>query len=66
MSPTASSMLVQWFVDYFSSLSTSTTAAGGGVLGSIVYEMFGLNDSFGKEMVRNLKVTPNVSGLAAY
>ena len=50
MSPQASDALVRWFVDYF---STSTTPT---VLGSIVYEMFGLNDSFGKVMLNNLKV----------
>ena len=50
MSPQASEALVRWFVDYFSTSSTPT------VLGSIVYEMFGLNDSFGKVMLNNLKV----------
>lgn len=47
MSPTASSSLIQWFTDYLSNA---------GVLGGIVYEMFGLGDSFGKVMLNNLKV----------
>ncbi|KAF8133125.1 S-adenosyl-L-methionine-dependent methyltransferase [Mycena galopus ATCC 62051] len=41
MSPTESSAVLQWFRDYFSS-------DGSGVLGSIVYEMFRLQDSFGR------------------
>lgn len=49
MSPEASSALFQWFVDY---LSTGQQA----ILGSVVYEMFGLNDPFGRMMVNNLKV----------
>ncbi|KAJ7280199.1 S-adenosyl-L-methionine-dependent methyltransferase [Mycena rebaudengoi] len=53
MSPAASSTLLQWFVDYFS-------PEGGGVLGSIVYEMFKLQDSFGRVMVNNLQAR-NVS-----
>ncbi|KAK7036429.1 carboxy methyl transferase for protein phosphatase 2A [Paramarasmius palmivorus] len=44
MSPEASNTLLRWFSDY-------TSAA----LGAIVYEMFGLEDSFGKVMVSNLK-----------
>ncbi|KAJ7911593.1 S-adenosyl-L-methionine-dependent methyltransferase [Mycena leptocephala] len=48
MSPAASSAVLQWFLDYFSS-------NGSGVLGSIVYEMFRLQDSFGRVMVDNLK-----------
>lgn len=51
MSPGASSALIQWFVDYFSGDN-----ANNGVLGSIVYEMFGLDDSFGRVMLNNLKV----------
>ncbi|KAI0696686.1 leucine carboxyl methyltransferase [Cerioporus squamosus] len=47
MSPEASRSLLQWFTDYF--------AVGPGVLGCIVYEMFALEDSFGKVMVNNLK-----------
>jgi hypothetical protein len=49
MSPAASSAVLQWFLDYFS-------PDGSGVLGSIVYEMFRLQDSFGRVMVDNLKV----------
>jgi hypothetical protein len=49
VAPEASEALVQWFVDYFASSS---------VLGAVVYEMFGLNDSFGTVMVENLKVLP--------
>ncbi|EKM53390.1 uncharacterized protein PHACADRAFT_163699 [Phanerochaete carnosa HHB-10118-sp] len=48
MSPEASESLIQWFVDYFSTSSS-------GVLGGLVYEMFGLHDSFGKVMLNNLK-----------
>ncbi|KAJ7117888.1 S-adenosyl-L-methionine-dependent methyltransferase [Mycena crocata] len=48
MSPAASSAILQWFIDYFS-------PNGSAVLGSIVYEMFRLQDSFGRVMVENLK-----------
>lgn len=53
VTPEASQALIQWFTDYF----TSST-----VLGAVVYEMFGLSDSFGTVMVENLKVqsTPSV------
>lgn len=51
MSPGASSALIQWFVDYFFG-----DTANGGVLGGIVYEMFGLGDAFGRVMLNNLKV----------
>lgn len=47
MRPDGSSALLRWFVDYMES----------GVLGCVVYEMFGLNDTFGKVMVNNLKVS---------
>ncbi|TFK50971.1 leucine carboxyl methyltransferase [Heliocybe sulcata] len=47
MSPEASFSLIQWFVEYFSH--------GTGPLGGIVYEMFGLSDSFGRVMHENLK-----------
>ena len=49
VTPEASQALIQWFVDYFASSSA---------LGAVVYEMFGLNDSFGTVMVENLKVSP--------
>ncbi|KAH9976148.1 S-adenosyl-L-methionine-dependent methyltransferase [Lactifluus volemus] len=59
MNPTASNALIQWFVDYFS-------APGGGLLGGIVYEMFKLNDAFGRVMLNNLKVTshPDLASLS--
>ncbi|KDQ28245.1 hypothetical protein PLEOSDRAFT_1089644 [Pleurotus ostreatus PC15] len=59
MTPEASAQLVQWFVDYFSSTDNNTNRKLR-VLGGIVYEMFGLNDPFGRVMVNNLK-TRNVS-----
>ncbi|KAK7691780.1 hypothetical protein QCA50_005183 [Cerrena zonata] len=49
MKPTESDAVFQWFVDYFSSSNASTA------LGGIVYEMFGLNDPFGRVMLNNLK-----------
>lgn len=52
VTPEASQALIQWFVDYFASSS---------ILGAVVYEMFGLNDSFGTVMVDNLKVPPVAS-----
>ncbi|KIL68744.1 hypothetical protein M378DRAFT_196171 [Amanita muscaria Koide BX008] len=45
ISPETSAALLQWFVNYFR----------GGVLGCVVYEMFGLNDPFGKVMMNNLR-----------
>jgi len=56
MTPAASSAAVQWFIDHF---ATSTEGAPG-VLGGIVYEMFGLQDSFGRVMRANLQAR-NVS-----
>ena len=50
MTPSASNALLQWFVDYFRS-------PGGGLLGAVVYEMFKLEDSFGRVMLTNLKVS---------
>lgn len=47
LTPEVSQALIQWFADYFASTSA---------LGTIVYEMFGLNDPFGVVMVENLKV----------
>ena len=49
MSPSASSQLLDWFIKFIQSSST-------GVLGCVVYEMFGLNDAFGRVMVDNLRV----------
>lgn len=50
ISPESSRALIQWFVSHFSSPSS-------GVLAGLVYEMFGLGDSFGKVMLNNLKVS---------
>ena len=52
VTPEASQALIQWFTDYFASSA---------VLGAVVYEMFGLSDSFGSVMVENLKVRPSPS-----
>ena len=49
MSPAESSAVIQSFVRYFSQEQS-------GVLGSVVYEMFGLGDAFGRVMLNNLKV----------
>lgn len=54
LTPTTSDGLLQWFVDYFSAPSTEEPRTG--VLGAVVYEMFGLGDSFGRVMLNNLKV----------
>lgn len=51
MAPAASARLVQWFADLH--------AGGGGVLGAVVYEMFGLQDAFGQVMLGNLQVRPS-------
>lgn len=48
IAPEASQALIKWFVDY---------SAPSSALGAVVYEMFGLNDSFGTVMVENLKVS---------
>jgi [phosphatase 2A protein]-leucine-carboxy methyltransferase len=47
MPPEASARLLRWFVE-----------KSQGALGCVVYEMFGLNDAFGRVMVNNLKVRP--------
>jgi [phosphatase 2A protein]-leucine-carboxy methyltransferase len=47
MPPAASAGIVRWFADH---------AAPGAVLGAVVYEMFGLQDAFGRVMLRNLLV----------
>ncbi|KAJ7152988.1 S-adenosyl-L-methionine-dependent methyltransferase [Mycena filopes] len=55
----ASSAVLEWFRDYF--------AQGSAVLGSIVYEMFGLQDSFGRVMVANLQARHvSLPGAAPY
>jgi [phosphatase 2A protein]-leucine-carboxy methyltransferase len=45
ITPEVSATLLRWFVDYLKD----------GAVGCVVYEMFGLNDSFGKVMVNNLR-----------
>lgn len=47
MQPSASSAVISWFSDLFRTKAP---------LGVIVYEMFGLNDSFGQVMKSNLRV----------
>ncbi|EJF57546.1 leucine carboxyl methyltransferase [Dichomitus squalens LYAD-421 SS1] len=59
MSPAAGNALLRWFTDYFS--------APGAVLGCIVYEMFALEDPFGKVMVNNLRArNVTLPGAQAY
>lgn len=50
MQPAASSSILAWFRDYFGNDNS-------GPLGAIVYEMFGLEDAFGRVMKNNMKVT---------
>ncbi|KAI1791222.1 leucine carboxyl methyltransferase [Ganoderma leucocontextum] len=52
MRPEASNATLQWFTSYFSAFPEGAH----GILGCIVYEMFALEDAFGKVMVNNLKV----------
>jgi len=52
MDPSSSDAILRWFVDHFLRENT--------LLGAVVYEMFGLEDAFGKVMVNNLK-SRNVS-----
>lgn len=49
ISPEESSRLLRWFVEKSQNIH-------GGVVGCIVYEMFGLINGFGRVMVNNLKV----------
>jgi hypothetical protein len=51
MEPSASGALIQWFAEYFTDRAP---------LGGLVYEMFGLGDSFGRVMLNNLLVSPLV------
>jgi len=51
MTPDASNALIRWFVDHF-----AAAGATAGPLGGVVYEMFKLNDAFGRVMLNNLKV----------
>jgi [phosphatase 2A protein]-leucine-carboxy methyltransferase len=64
ISPEISSRLLEWFVAQFS----KSSAPSGGVLGCVVYEMFGLGDTFGRVMVNNLKarLLPCTPHLFAY
>ncbi|PPQ68029.1 hypothetical protein CVT25_014490 [Psilocybe cyanescens] len=48
MAPESSSRLLDYFVKTFEKVHS-------GVLGCVVYEMFGLNDAFGRVMINNLK-----------
>lgn len=55
LTPATSDALLRWFVDYFT--APSNVEQRKGVLGAVVYEMFGLGDSFGRVMLNNLKVS---------
>ncbi|KAF8963693.1 S-adenosyl-L-methionine-dependent methyltransferase [Flammula alnicola] len=57
MSASSSSRLLEWFVG-------RAERSQSGVLGCIVYEMFGLDDAFGRVMINNLKER-NISLLGA-
>lgn len=58
MPPAASTSLVNWFVDYLEPSSP---------LGAIVYEMFGLDDAFGRMMLSNLKkVCPSITLISVF
>ncbi|KAF9446526.1 LCM-domain-containing protein [Macrolepiota fuliginosa MF-IS2] len=50
-----SSRLLRWFVNYFSAEGEVEAAQANGPLGCIIYEMFGLDDSFGRVMLSNLR-----------
>lgn len=54
MTVEVSSRLLRWFTDYF---SDQEAAQENSALGCIVYEMFGLNDAFGRVMLNNLQVS---------
>jgi len=56
MTVETSSRLLQWFIKYFSTGNDEVTRPIG-PFGCIIYEMFGLNDSFGKVMLTNLQVS---------
>lgn len=60
MEVNVSSRLLQWFVDYFSA------DGGGAPLGCVIYEMFGLNDPFGRVMLNNLRVSMCVQRRQVY
>lgn len=52
-----SSRLLRWFVNYFSANDDGEAAQANGPLGCIIYEMFGLDDPFGRVMLNNLRVS---------
>ena len=62
MEPGASNGILRWFTDYF---STPAAEASRSVLGCVVYEMFALEDSFGKVMVNNLRVMHFIQSFCA-
>ncbi|KAL9712059.1 carboxy methyl transferase for protein phosphatase 2A [Leucoagaricus gongylophorus] len=60
MTVETSSRLLQWFINHFSTGNDKATTPIG-PLGCVIYEMFGLNDSFGKiltflHQVRNVSI----------
>ncbi|KAH7928678.1 leucine carboxyl methyltransferase [Leucogyrophana mollusca] len=57
MTPSASAALIQWFTDYFAGTANPSGGLSNrpGILGGIVYEMFGLGDAFGQVMMNNLR-----------
>jgi hypothetical protein len=57
MSPMESTELIQWFVNYFAASPLTPHGGDGSILAGVVYEMFGLGDSFGQVMLNNLKVS---------
>lgn len=50
MSPESASALIDWFMNHFTSTHEES------IIGAIVYEMFGLQDTFGQAMLNNLRV----------
>ena len=51
MSPESASALIDWFMNHFTSTHEES------IIGAIVYEMFGLQDTFGQAMLNNLRVS---------
>lgn len=52
MSPQESNAILRWVLEHFNASASGKSA----VVGGIVYEMFKLNDAFGRIMLNNLKV----------